>query len=123
MARPWRDKFRDAFSGLWLAVRSERSFAVHLPIVAGVVVLAVVLRVNLVEACLLTLCVAVVVAAEMFNTALEYLSREITREQNVGLATALNVASGAVLSVSIGAAIVGSAIFLFRLGMTFGWWK
>src|SRR5262245_10056011 len=105
MARPWREKFRDAFAGLWFAVRSERSFAVHLPMAAGVVVAAVALRVSLVEACVLTLCIAVVLAAEMFNMALEYISREITRDQNAGLATALNVASGAVLTVSLGAAL------------------
>ena len=123
MPRPWRDKFWDAFAGLWLAVRSERSFAVHLPMAVGVTILAAVLRVSLVEACILTLCIAMVLAAEMFNTALEYISREITREKNSGLATALNVASGAVLTASMGAAIVGSAILFYRLGIKLAWWE
>jgi len=121
--RPWREKFRDAFLGIRLAIRSERSFAVHLPMSVAVVVLAIALRVNLVEACILGLCVTLVLAAEMFNTALERLARIIDREQNADLAVALDIASGAVLTASIGAALIGGAIFLSRLGLLLGWWN
>ena len=123
MRRTWRNKFRDAFLGIWLAVWSERSFAVHLPMALAVAVLAGIVRVNLMEACLLGLCVTLVLAAEMFNTALERLARAIDREENADLAVALDIASGAVLTASIGAAIVGGAIFLSRLGPLLGWWS
>jgi diacylglycerol kinase len=122
MPRPWRDKFRDAFRGLALAIRSERSFLVHLPMAAAVLVVGIILRVNLVEACILGLCVTVVLAAETFNTALEQLAKEITRERNPGIAAALDMASGAVLITAIGAAAVGAAIFLNRLGALLHWW-
>lgn len=121
--RSWRAKFRDAFRGLWRAFRSERSFVVHLPMAAAVAIAAVVLRVSLTEACLLGLCVTIVLAAEVFNTALEQLARAVDRQPNENLAAALNTASGAVLMTALGAAAVGGAIFVHRLGELAGWWS
>ncbi|MBW8883905.1 MAG: diacylglycerol kinase, partial [Planctomycetia bacterium] len=96
MPRPWPAKFGSAFRGIWTAIRNERSFAVHLPMAGAVVAAAVLLRVGLLEACLLCLCAGLVLAAEMFNTAIEFLSREITHEERPGIAAALDTASGAV---------------------------
>ena len=121
MRRTWRRKFQDAFRGLWLAVRSERSFAIHLPMAIGVGIFAAILRVSLVEACLLGLCVTVVLAAETFNTALERLAQAIDREENADIAVALDIASGAVLTASIGAALIGNAVFLHRVSQALGW--
>jgi diacylglycerol kinase len=121
--RSWPEKFRDAFRGLWLAVRSERSFAVHLPMAAAVAIMAALLRVSLAEACLLGLCVTIVLAAEVFNTALEQLARAIDRERNEHIAAALDLASGAVLVAALGAAGVGAAIFAYRGGVFAGWWN
>jgi diacylglycerol kinase len=123
MARPWARKFGSAFHGMWLAFSSERSFAIHLPMTAAVAICAAVMRVSLLEACVLGLCAALVLVAEIFNTALEFLARETSREQRAGIAAALDMASGAVLLASLGAAAVGGTIFVFRLGMTLGWWK
>jgi diacylglycerol kinase len=120
MSRSWSDKFRSAFRGLLLAIRRERSFAVHVPMAVLVAIAAVIVRVSLVEACVLGLCVTVVIAAEIFNTSIEFLSREITRDQRPGLADALDMASGAVLATSLGAAAIGAAIFVNRLIALFG---
>jgi len=117
MARSWPAKFQSAFRGIWLALSRERSFAVHLPMTAAVLIAGVLLRVSLLEGCVLGLCVAIVLSAEVFNTAIEYLSREITRDQRPGIATALDMASGAVLLASLGSAAIGSAIFLHRLSL------
>jgi diacylglycerol kinase len=96
---------------------------VHLPMAAAVVVAAIWLRVSWLEAGVLCLCIAIVIAAETFNTAIEFLSREITRDQRPGIAAALDMASGAVLAVSIGSAVVGGMVFLSRAGVLAGWWK
>jgi diacylglycerol kinase len=122
MARSWRVKFGSAFAGLWLAIRTERSFAVHLPMAAAVAVFAAVLRVSLAEACILILCVSLVLSAEILNTAIEHLARETSREQRPGIAAALDISSGAVLIASLGAAASGAIIFLPKLGRLLGWW-
>jgi len=90
---------------------------------AAVGALAVVLRVSLAEACLLGLCVTIVLAAETFNTALERLARAAGPEKNEHVRDALDMASGAVLVAAIGAAGVGGAIFVYRLGVFMAWWR
>src|SRR5690349_4867433 len=95
-ARSWRDKFRDAFRGIGLAVVRERSFWVHVPMAVAVAVLGAWLRVSLVEGCVLGLCVTLVLALEAMNTAIECLSREVTKSQQANVAAALDIASGAV---------------------------
>ena len=87
---------------------------------AAVAIAAVILRVSLLEACVLFLCIGVVLATEMFNTSLEFLAREITSENRPGLAAALDIASGAVLTISLAAAAIGLAIFLTRLSAMAG---
>jgi diacylglycerol kinase len=122
MARTWRDKFRDAFRGLWRAIRSERSFAVHLPMALFVGIAGGLLRVELGEGCILAVCVTMVLGAEMFNTALERLARGVDRQYSPDLGAALDLASGAVLVTAVGAALVGGTILLNRLGLVLGWW-
>jgi diacylglycerol kinase len=115
MARPWAAKFRDAFRGIGQAVARERSFWVHVPMAAGVAAAGFVLHVNLLEACILGLCVTMVLALEALNTAIEYLAREVTSEDRPGIRAALDMASGAVLIGALGAAAIGVAIFVNRL--------
>ena len=64
------------------------------------------------EWCLLILCVAVVLAAEAFNSALEYLVDLVSPGQHPLAGKAKDIAAGAVLIVAIGAALVGLLIFI-----------
>ena len=121
--RLWARKFRDAFRGIWLGVRGQSSFRVHFSFAAAVIVAAAVMQVTLVEWCVLLLCIAVVLTAEMFNSALEFVARAITDKHDPRLADALDIGSAAVLIASIGAVIVGSIIFLHQLGVLVGWWQ
>lgn len=121
--RTWYKKFSDAFRGVWLGVRGERSFYVHLATTVVVVLLGVALRVSRLEWCLLALCIITVLVAEMFNSAIERLAKAIDEHHNPRLGDALDVGSAAVLLASIGACIVGLAVFLFRFGLQIGWWE
>jgi diacylglycerol kinase len=118
----WLQKFRCAFRGVTFAVRSQNSFAVHLAVAAAVIAAGVLLRVSLVEWCLLVLCIVAVVAAELANTAIEHLARAITEDHNEEIRDALDVTSGAVLLAAIGAAVVGTIIFVHRVGTLLEWW-
>ena len=120
--RSWPQKFRDAFRGLKAGVRGQSSFFFHFFMTAGVIVAAWVLRVDLIEWCILLTCIAMVLTAEMFNSALESMAKAITGENDPHLRNSLDIASGAVLVASIGAAIVGSIIFINRLGIMLQWW-
>ena len=61
------------------------------------------------------MCIAMVIGAELFNSALERLARAVTRSEDEDVAVALDIASGAVLVVSLGAAAVGGLVFLHRI--------
>ena len=120
--RSWAKKFRDAFRGVGVGVRGQSSFRVHFFFAAAVIVCAVVMRMPRVEWCVLLVCIALVLAAELFNSALELLAKAITEEHDRRLADALDIGSAAVLVASLGAALVGSILFLHRLGVLVGWW-
>lgn len=110
----WRRKFHHAFRGQKLGVRGESSFFVHFFAAAMVGVAAATLGADRHEWCLLLLCIAVVLTAEMFNSSIERLAKAIDLNYNAYLRDALDIAAGAVLTTALGAAAVG-VIVLGRL--------
>jgi diacylglycerol kinase len=86
-----------------------------LPAAVIVGIAAIVLRVSLVEGCVLGLCVTLVFAIELANTAIEYLARAVTLDENPFVRNALDVSSSAVLMAALGSAGIGLAIFLPKL--------
>ncbi|MFM7034267.1 MAG: diacylglycerol kinase [Planctomycetia bacterium] len=112
--RSWRHKFGDAFRGLRRAIRSQTSFAVHLWVAVTVVVAAGVLKVSLVEWCLLVGAIGFVLVAEVFNTAIESLARSLDVGRHPRIRDALDMASAAVLVSGITAALIGAIIFGMR---------
>jgi diacylglycerol kinase len=121
--RSWARKFRDAFRGVKEGVRGQSSFFVHFCIAAVVMAAAAALGMNYVEWCLLLLCIAGVIAAEMFNSALESMAKAITGESDPHLGNSLDIGSAAVLVASIGSAVVGAIIFTYRFGVLLKWWE
>ncbi len=98
-------------------MRGQSSFSVHIFVAAVVVAAGVVLGVDLSEWCVLVLCIAIVLCAEMFNSALESLAKAVTDQWDPNVGRALDIGSGAVLIAAIGAMVVGTMIFVNRLGM------
>lgn len=120
--RSWQQKFRDAFRGVKEGIRGQTSFLVHLLFTATVLITAAVMRMDQAQWSTVLLCITVVLTAEMFNSALESLAKAITSESNLHLGNALDIGSAAVLVASVGAAIVGTLVFVHRLGTLLGWW-
>ncbi len=110
--RNWFSKFGFAMSGIQFAIRDQSSFRIHLPCALAVIGLGWFLRLDLCSFGLLLVCVGMVIAAELLNTSIEYLARAITDQQDENVRRALDVASGAVLMISLFAAVVGSMILL-----------
>ena len=117
--RTWQKKFQDAFRGLVLSIRQQSSFRVHLLFAILVPMAAFGLQLDLVEWCILLLSIFAVMSAEMFNTAIETLAKAITKDHNMHIGLALDIASGAVLLVCIGASLVGACIFIQALVKVF----
>lgn len=87
----------------------------HLAVAAVVVALAAALRVSAVEWCLLAGAIAGVLAAEIFNTAVESLARAFGPGRHPRIRDALDMASAAVLVAACGAAVIGLIVFGPRL--------
>ena len=109
--RTWKRKFQDAFAGLGQSVHQQSSYRVHFLFAILVILLGVVLGMDCVRWSILVLCITVVLAGEMLNTSIETLAKAITLNYDEHIARSLNIASGAILVLSIGAAIVGLAVF------------
>ena len=120
--RSWIRKFRDAFRGIKEGIHGQSSFFVHFFMSAAVVAAAAVIRVNLVEWCILLLCITVVLTAEMFNSALESMAKAVTGETDPHLGNSLDIGSAAVLTASLGASLVGSLLFVNHVGKMLQWW-
>jgi diacylglycerol kinase len=118
--RSWPAKFRDAFRGLKWGVRGHSSFFVHFFFAALVVTTAAVLRCDLVQWCLLIGCIGGVLTAELFNSAIETLFRDLDEATKARVWPALDIAAGAVLLASLTAAVIGALIFLSRLYVLLG---
>lgn len=108
----WLGKFACAFRGVFVGVRDYglSSYAVHLPVMLGVLAMGCWVGVSWPEWYLLLVCITIVLAAEMMNSAIEALSHAITEEFNPHIRDALDIASGAVFVAVIGAATVGLLI-------------
>lgn len=107
----WSRKFACAFRGVTVGVWGQTSFYVHIIAATFVIGLAAFFRVDTWEWCVLTLCIALVMTAELFNSALEHLAKATTGENNDQIRNALDIASGAVLVASLGAVVVGVVVF------------
>jgi diacylglycerol kinase len=113
--RRWRDKFREAFRGVKRGVRGHSSFFVHFFFAVLAVAAALALDCGLVEWCLVIGCVGLVVAAELFNSAIETLFHGLEPECKGRCRSCLDIAAGAVLVASLTAAVVGTLVFGNRL--------
>jgi diacylglycerol kinase len=92
-----------------------RNFRVQLVIGLLVVFFAWYLDVQVMEWIALVLSIVMVLSLELFNTALEALADGLSKDHNEGIRKAKDMAAGAVLVASIGAAIVGFIIFIPKL--------
>lgn len=100
------------------ALRTQRNMRLHFAAAATVLVLALFFKLSKLEILILFFTIGLVVAAEMFNTAIETAVNLVTREYHPLAAIAKNVAAGAVLVASVNAVVVGYLLFFDRLGQT-----
>lgn len=110
--RSWFKKFSDAGVGLFRGIKGQNSFWVHLPTALAVLALAAYLNLPMIQWCLLILCIGVVLAAELFNSSIEYICRSITDQVDPDIQAGLDIASAAVLIIALTATTVGGLIFL-----------
>ena len=113
--RSWPRKFRDAFRGIAVAVSTQTSFWVHLAFVLPVVAAGWWWRIEVWQWCVLVLCMAGVLVAEMLNSSIERMAKAVDVDFNPHLRDALDMGSAAVLLAATASVILGLLIFLPHL--------
>lgn len=103
----WVESLNCAIEGILWAVKRERHMRYHFVAAFAILMLALFFRVTALEFFLLILAALLVIFAELINTAIEVLVDLVTDEYHELAKRAKDIAAGAVLVTSIGAAILG----------------
>jgi len=103
--------FINAFNGLKLGLLHERNMKIHLLATVLVIIAGLALGLDAARWAVLVLTISAVIAAELFNTALENVVDMITSQFSQTAKVVKDTAAAAVLVVSIAAAIIGILVF------------
>jgi undecaprenol kinase/diacylglycerol kinase (ATP) len=103
--------FRYALAGIIYCIRRERNLKIHLAAAFAVLGLAWHYGVTSIELGLLSLTIAGVITAELFNTALEILVDKISPDYHPAAKAVKDAAAGAVLIQAMASLVVGYILF------------
>ena len=99
--------FGYAWQGILSCVGKEQNLSFHLIATVIVIIAGFVLGITHTEWTVIILCISIVIAAELFNTAIEKLVDLVSPAGQVK-----DIAAGAVLVCAVAAAIIGLIIFI-----------
>ena len=103
--------FGCAWKGISGCVGKEQNLSFHLIATAVVIVAGFFFGITRTEWIIIILCIGIVIAAELFNTAIEKLVDIVSPERRPMAGQVKDIAAGAVLVCAVAAAIIGIIIF------------
>ena len=109
---PLMDAFACARNGVVHAWRTQRNMRIHTVVAVLAVILGFVLRIDAASWCVVVICIALVFAAECFNTALEAVVDLVTDQYHELARIAKDCAAGAVYLCAFGSVIVGCIVYI-----------
>ncbi|MDO8618826.1 MAG: diacylglycerol kinase family protein [Candidatus Daviesbacteria bacterium] len=104
--------FKYAFEGFAGAVKEEPNLKIHLCVAMLVIILGLLLGISRTDWIIVTILIGLVISLELTNTAIETVVDSFITTEHPGAKMAKDISAGAVLVVSVCAAIVGVIIFL-----------
>jgi diacylglycerol kinase (ATP) len=107
--------FGYAFKGISYTAKTQLNFRVHLAATILAVLMGYALHISVNEWQWLILCIAIVLMAELFNTAIEFLTDLVSPDYNELAGHVKDVSAGAVLIAAFFALTTGAIIFLPKL--------
>lgn len=106
------NSFKYAFQGIITSFKTEKNMKIHIFVMLVVILAGIIFKISKIEWMICILLFALVIAGELFNTAIETVVDMITIEKNEKAKIAKDVAAGAVLICAIGSAVIGIMIFI-----------
>lgn len=104
--------FGYAWQGIRHCIGKEQNLSFHLLAATVAIGLGVWLHISRTEWMAITLCIGLVIAAELFNSAIERVVDLTSPHPHPLAGQAKDIAAGAVLVCAVAAAIVGALVFL-----------
>ncbi|MFA8449135.1 MAG: diacylglycerol kinase [Bacteroidales bacterium] len=104
-----------AVRGLTYMFKNERNARIHFTIAIISIILCIILDLNIYEWLFILSAIALVIAAELFNTAIEKLCNHITKERNNDIKIIKDLSAAGVLICALYALIAGLLIFIPRI--------
>ena len=109
------DSFKFAFSGIKELWVHESNTRIHLIFTILVMIMALLLKVNSVELCVLVFITGAVWSAEAMNSAVERVVDLVTLDKKPLAKAAKDLAAGSVLLLAITSVVIGLVIFLPKI--------
>ena len=118
--KPFKNKnfleaLKNSINGIILAFKTESNIKIDIVATIFVIIAAIIIKVNYIELLILVLTIALVLFAEMFNSAIENVVDLITEEYNERAKIIKDISAGAVLITSIAAVVVASIIGINKI--------
>ena len=110
--RKWVESANYAIEGILHAAKTERHLRYHFYAAVLILLLSLILGITRFEFIAIAIVAIIVLSVEMLNTAIEATVDIIFKEYDNRAKIIKDIAAGAVLTASIGAAVVGYIIFL-----------
>ena len=107
--------FGHAFAGFGHAMRAEPNLRWHLVATVFAVGFGVWLKISTLEWIAIVICIGLVIAAELFNTALERLADRVTKGQDELIRQSKDVSSAAVTVLALMSVVIGAIVFAPKL--------
>ncbi|MDR0732498.1 MAG: diacylglycerol kinase family protein [Dysgonamonadaceae bacterium] len=107
--------FRHAFNGLKILVEEEHNARIHVFVTVCVLIAGRLFGISRNEWIALILCVGMVIALEMINSAVEHMADFVSPEKHPRIKKIKDLAAGAVLVGAVVAATVGIIVFFPKI--------
>ncbi|QYK68437.1 MULTISPECIES: diacylglycerol kinase family protein [Paenibacillus] len=109
--QPWRMTFRYAAEGVMYALRTQVNMRIHVAVALLVIVAGLTLHISRLDWLFVCVAIAIVIVAELFNTAVEAAVDLISPDIHPLAKAAKDTAAGAVLLAAVFAVIIGIFVF------------
>ena len=107
--------FTFAFNGLKILIQEEHNSWIHIAIVICATVAGFLLHISFIEWVAVVLCIGLVIALELVNSAIENMADFVSPQKNEIIKKVKDLSAAAVLIAAICSAIVGLIVFLPKI--------
>lgn len=104
--------FKNAFAGLFYAIKTQPNFIVHFTLATLAIILGVILQISYLEMTVIIFCIVLGLASEMINTSIESMTDLIKKEYSMEAKIAKDVSAGMMLLTAFGTIVVALLIFV-----------